>query len=251
MDRMRYPHALPAFNLVELEISMSTRHAFTLPELIAVIAIIAVAAAIAVVALPLFGTSCGGSRPMQNNTQLRGIHQSLVMYAQGNKGRYPGINPDGTDGDLSVEARLQVLLEHNYFTGDYLISPTETRTAWTTGTLTTAQYCYAILQLPAAGGRRNEWRETLNTEAPVLGDRNVGTAAAPYSVWTAPASGGGWRGTVAWNDNHVAFESTHVLKTAYDPPPRSTATQQRFPNDHLFDSPGNDDALLIHSGNGP
>lgn len=238
---------------------MPRRRAFTLLELVAILVVVAVAAALL---MPGFGRHHRGPRrQMPNNTQLRGIHQGMVMYAQGNGNYFPGLNKDGRDADLSVENRLQILLEANYFTGDYAVSPSETKTVWTTGPVTSANYSYAMLHVPAAGGRRDEWFTTLNTQAIALSDRNVGTASAPLSVhaqaathiprpprpWR-PLSGGygysqpDWRGTVVYNDNHVIFESTHLLETRYGVAAPNKA-------DDLFQSPGTDDALMIHSGN--
>lgn len=191
--------------------------------------------------LPSFGSSRGPHRQMQNNTQVRGIHQSMVMYAQGNKSKFPGIDIDGNDADLRVEARMQVLLEGNYFTGEYAVSPSETRTYWTTGVVTTEHYSYAMLQVPSEKtGRRAEWAETLNTEAVVVGDRAKHTGGRLHSVHTEPDEG--WRGSVAYNDNHVVFESTHELATKY-----GVGDANKL--DDLFTAAGDYDALLVHSGN--
>lgn len=233
---------------------LQSPRAFVLLELVVLVVLILVGLAIASVVIEALRPRHGGHRSMQNSTQLRGIHQGLVMYAQGNKSKFPGLNADGTDGDLSVENRFAIMLRNNYFTGEYAISPSEAKTAWTTGPVTSAHYSYAMLQIPPEGGRRTEWSETLNTEAAVVGDRNLGTAAAPSSVWSHP--GDPWRGSVLWNDNHVGFESTHVVRTNYGgySAHLPDGTKQYVgptnnPSDHLFDAAGVSDALLIHSGN--
>ncbi len=59
--------------------------------------------------LPSLGAARRSARQMQSNSQLRGIQQSMVMYAQGNDGQYPD--------DLTR------LLEQNYFTPEYMLSP--------------------------------------------------------------------------------------------------------------------------------
>lgn len=59
--------------------------------------------------LPALGTARRTARQMQSNTQLRGIHQAQVTYAQGNNGKFAD--------DLAV------LLEGNFFTAEYLLSP--------------------------------------------------------------------------------------------------------------------------------
>ncbi|QDU34994.1 hypothetical protein KS4_30710 [Poriferisphaera corsica] len=59
--------------------------------------------------LPALGASRRTARQMQTNTQMRGLHQSLVMYAQSNRGRYTNDLYDLVDG--------------NYFTIEYILSP--------------------------------------------------------------------------------------------------------------------------------
>ena len=231
---------------------MKSRKGFTLIELLVVISIIALLIGIL---LPALGAARRTARQMQNSTQLRGIHQGFVMYAQGNKSKFPGLNADGKVSPVgtaggpednlgsTVERRMGTMLKNNYFTGEYAISPSETKTAWTTGTVTTLRYSYAMLKISntAAGasgtlapdgnaGRVNEWNETLNTEAAVVSDRNKGpnsstSSASSYSVWTEKPAGTAedWRGSVLWNDNHVGFESTHTLRSKYSTGPAQTA----------------------------
>lgn len=62
--------------------------------------------------LPALGAARRTARQMQSNTQARGIHQAAVMYAQGNKSRLPD--------------EIGPLLRGNFFTSEYLISPTTT-----------------------------------------------------------------------------------------------------------------------------
>ncbi|MEX0653397.1 MAG: prepilin-type N-terminal cleavage/methylation domain-containing protein [Phycisphaeraceae bacterium] len=205
------------------------------------------------------------SRPIRtgcyiNNTQLRGIHQAMVMYAQGNGGHFPGLDRHGDPAALAVENRLKILLDDNYFTPEYLVSPNETDPAiheWQPGSAFTADnHSYALLQVPAAGGRHAEWSETLNTEAIVMSDRNTGTSANPASIysgqpiadrhrppyaWHQRRHGPGWSGVVVRNDNSTAFETTHRHPTNY------AGLAHR--DDHLFDAAGDNDAYLTHSGN--
>src|SRR5690606_18902402 len=132
---------------------------------------------------------------------VRGIHQGMVMYAQGNNSRFPGLTGqnmlfpsdgfqvnDHTKDGAFPETRYRIMLDGNYFTGEYMISPSETKTEWTTGVVTTLNFSYAMLQISdgtgsvennllapdANAGRRAEWSETLNTEAAIMGDRNTG-----------------------------------------------------------------------------
>jgi len=166
------------------------------------------------------------------------------MYAQSNDNYYPGFDATGAIVDATVEYRYQVLLDGNFFMGEYMISPAETKTEWTTGTVTSANYSFAMLDIDASGGRAEEWSQTDNTLAPVMSDRNTGTDAhANVDSIHGDVSPGDWRGRVAWNDNHVSFDITHELETQYG----SSGTLNKL--DNLFEAAGTDDAMMIHSGN--
>lgn len=204
---------------------------------------------IVAIILPMFG----GSRPaprMQNSTQLRGIHQSLVIYGNSNKNYFPGLNELGEDDRISVEERFQILMEDGYISPFYAISPLETEMIqeWEEPydpyehklTVTKDSYSYAMLQIPEEGGRRDEWKQTLNSQAIVLSDRNTGTRAKPSSIHVQ--AGDPWQGSVLWNDNHVGFEDTDVYETKYGDGELNEA-------DRLFEAAGTDDALQIHTGN--
>ena len=233
---------------------MRSRSAFTLIELLVVISIIALLIGIL---LPALGAARRTARQMQSNTQVRGIHQGMAMFAQSNRERFPGLDSRGrviedTDGGAggagsaqqeirgvtsmngdTVEARWAIMLDGNYFNGEYVISPVETKTEWTTTDidLTFENYSYALLSITetvnAANpvketGRFNEWKDTLNTEAIVITDRNTGdgtsnagSGGGGVSSIHTEEDGGEWRGSVGWNDNHVEFETDHVLDTRY------------------------------------
>lgn len=226
-------------------------HGYTLAELAIILLLIV---ALVLILLPV--VTSPRKRPrrqMPNNTQVRGIHQALVMYSQGNGAYYPGLDEKGGLIDATTEGRLQLLLEANYFTGEYMISPNETKTAWTTGKVTSANYSYAMPDIDAGpGGRLREWRDTLNTEAVGLSDRNTGTDADANVQSIHMADPGEWRGSVAWNDNHVVFETTHILETRnglrYEATDVERANKPINPADNLFASDSPDDALMIHSG---
>ena len=216
---------------------------YTLIELVATIVVLILLSLLVVV---IFATAQSGKRItppiMQSNTQIRGIHQAMVMYSQSNRTKYPGIGEDGDIVDASVEYRFQELLEGNYFTGEYAISPAETKTVWTTGKVTSANYSYAMLDIDGEeGGRTYEWQDTINDEAVVMSDRNTGPDAAAKVQSLHSDEPGEWEGSVVYNDNHVRVESTHILPTKYGPAALN-------PADNLFASDSPDDALMIHSG---
>jgi len=221
---------------------------FTWVEALVVAAVAVIGLVILLAVLPSLNRRHTGGHPRINNTtQLRGIHQSMVMYAQSNKlpgpnnlGYFPGLNPDGTHGQITVEQRFKLLLDANAFMPEYIISPAESnKTDWQSGPLTTANYSYAMLQIPTQGGRHDEWADTINSQAIVLSDRNTGTTQQPASMWSAP--GGPWKGAVVHNDNSTGFYSTDTFATWY--------AGIAHANDKLFEAAGDDDAYLIHSGN--
>ncbi|MAX24092.1 MAG: hypothetical protein CMJ19_06255 [Phycisphaeraceae bacterium] len=226
------------------------KRAFTLIELLVVISIIALLIGIL---LPALGAARRTARQMQNSTQVRGIHSALVLFSQGNNTYYPGINTIGNvlTNTSGVAIRFRELLDDNYFTGEYVISPSETKTALTQSNVpvTTNNYSYALLEMVTtgtSGNRANEWRDTSNSEAVVISDRAKlnNTTANVKSVHTNPATGTNeWRGSMGFNDNHVTFEATHnQVDTQYG--------DDSTTNDNLFSESGKSNALMIYAGSG-
>jgi len=260
---------------------------FTLIELLVVISIIALLIAIL---LPALGAARRTARRMQNSTQLRGIHQGLVTYANSNKNYFPGLksngtvevsaNADGSGNGDTVQARYWILLDGDFFTPEYAISPSETAnvTAYvpsSTAALAPVQfvpagikhYSYAMLSFASTGtapnltvttataARAAEWSATLNSQAIVISDRNTGAAiATSRSVHTD--EDGDWAGSVLWNDNHVGFENDLVFATKYANGGLNT-TAANVATDNLFEDtngaantgPAGSNAFMAKYGN--
>ncbi|MFK7788356.1 MAG: type II secretion system protein [Phycisphaeraceae bacterium] len=226
----------------------SRKSGFTLIELLVVISIIALLIAIL---LPALGAARRTARRMQNSTQLRGIHQGLVTFANSNKNNFAGLNSRGeallasaqntgnSGKGENVQARFWILLTGDYFTPEYAISPSETSnvTPWVdTAAVNNVEfvstaageknYSYAMLAFTsnATGvvpntdaARAAEWEQTLNSQAIVVSDRMIGAnEGSAYSVHTSnEAANSQWAGSVLWNDNHVAFENEKTFETKY------------------------------------
>lgn len=218
---------------------MYRNQAFTLAELIVVVIVVCVALVItAAVSGP-----CRTRRPalrMINGTQVRGIQQGMATLSYDNGKHYPGLDASGklksaitasakeygaaapTNADQSIV--YAILLTNSYFTPEYAISPKETDTAIVPAPAVTAvatidqrRYSYALLQFAGNdnAGRRKEWKSTENSQCPAVTDRSM--AIDPFlkttSIHTAAtvADSASWEGNIAWNDNHVTYETSGLI----------------------------------------
>ena len=200
-----------------------------------------VALAVVAVLLPALTAARRGARCAQEGTQTRGIHQGEIFFAQQNNRWCAGFDRNGkldTDHVFDGEPqstdwngydqstprapawRLRRLLENDYFTGEYCVSPSETKPFWSTGvSMDPDKFSYAMLKIEgeADSPRKQEHKETNNALAVVISDRLIRNSSGYRSVHTYPDDPNAidWKGSVCWNDNHVTFEITFVLDTKY------------------------------------
>ena len=243
--------------------TLTRKKGFTLIELLVVISIIALLIAIL---LPALGAARRTARRMQNSTQVRGIHQALVTHSNSNKNYFAGLLSSGKEAPndasntglagtgFEVEARYWVLLDGNFFTPEYAISPSETDStvqAWNpptatltaTNTVQSTNYSYAMPEISTSNTqRKTEWSGTLNSQAPAVTDRALTNATDPDSIHTESGSKD-WKGSVAWNDNHVGFENAEDSFTT-----KLGSGALNDENDDLFVAAGTDDALMVAEG---
>jgi prepilin-type N-terminal cleavage/methylation domain-containing protein len=192
-----------------------SRPAFTLIECLVVISIIALLVGIL---LPALGAARRSACQSKNSSQVRGVHQSMVIFAQNNASYLPGLDKSGnllpanapafssapsnssggasaatSGGGLtgaSMSARYYILLNGSFIAGDLLINDQETLTKWSDSTKlpSTDQFSYVPLRIADSStatdfgnqaGRAAEWRDNANSQSILISDRN--TAAAPLS----------------------------------------------------------------------
>jgi hypothetical protein len=202
----------------------------------ALIVVVVVAVGMAFLLAFIGGNSKGKHKHMRKPSQMRGMHQSMVIYAQNNNTYLPGLDssgnilpptapafskvPNNALAGGSMAARYYILLENSFIAPDLMINPQESLKKWSTDKAmpATDQFSYALLRIASAAdttdignqaGRIVEWRDNANSQAILISDRNTASAAtssAVRSVWsTTTGTQADWKGNVVWGDNHAEF----------------------------------------------
>ncbi len=195
-----------------------SRRAFTMLELgvVLLIAVLAVA-----ILLPAFGGSrCRGSRQVKDSSQIRGVLQGLVVWAQNNQEHYPV--PGTLDKDNATTAEvgsaknhtaniLSVMVFNGFVPPDLLVSPAESNGNITPNTsyefnnpskaaaptkalwdpafsvdFTKGQGGTSYAMNPASASRiSTTWNSTFDPSEPVVGNRGPQVTGVTYNGQSA------------------------------------------------------------------
>jgi len=237
---------------------------FTMIDLLAILLVMALFAGVVLVSST--GRRAGCGRPMNDSTQVRGIHQGMVLWAQSNNDRYPlpsladagnhtvalDAGQDATVKDATANI-ISMMIFQGFFSPELCISPAEVNAniktyekyeyespqaaagadkklaLWDpafTSDFTSPQragaFSYAHT-LPAEERKANRWSCTFSPNEPILGNRGPEIAGVLRSrsrsvtaIRALPESNTSlihgprrtWEGNMAYNDNHVNFESS-------------------------------------------
>jgi prepilin-type N-terminal cleavage/methylation domain-containing protein/prepilin-type processing-associated H-X9-DG protein len=202
---------------------------FTLIELLAVIAIAAVL--VVVLLIPWGRARSTGPGAMKDSTQVRGMQQSMAIWANMNKGLYPLlIYTGGISVDLAIspaESNTAGIAQDDDYMFDLpkaAVSPANAlwdpafSADFTGGHIGNTSYAHVM----PGGTRASLWRDTFTTTEPVVGNRGpevsslardaAGNAVPTFvlansNTFLIHGTRNAWEGNIAYNDGHVSFET--------------------------------------------
>jgi len=190
---------------MKLKINLTHNRAFTLIELLIVIAIIGILTAILI---PALGKAFASARSAADKNNLKGIHGALLLDAAGNEGLFPRpsllaaeYDSDDLDHDNPTTDTtgnlMSMLIARNYFTTDLLISPVETNENIRDMNEIENRYDY-----DAVDGESVLWDEQFQ------GDLSQATAANPAHNSYAHQAICGQRIRLKWNSDASSSDIT-------------------------------------------
>lgn len=174
--------------------------------LIDVLVVLVILCALALVFLPTWGrTDRGGARRIKDSTQIRGVHQGMVIWAQNNQDRYllpslvdkDGLTlaSEGDDKDTTANI-ISLMLFNGFFSPEICVSPAEQNEAiriydkyqyndpqtaadpkkalWDPGfraDFTTGQGNFSYGHAVLWGERKERWRQSFAADYAILGNR--------------------------------------------------------------------------------
>ncbi len=235
--------------------------------------------------LSALGKARASARQLKDATQVRGIQQSFIIWANQNQGQYPlpskvdkaGETVAGDAAAKDTTANIFSMLVYNgYVSPEICISPAEAnpnikvcdnyefdqpKTAvkpamalWDPAFSAdfangkTGNVSYGHIQ--PFGGRTKLWADTFNAAEPVIGNRGpqiqsvtrnpqgslVLKSQIPDSItYLIHGDRESWQGNLAYNDGHVAFETTLVGDIDNGWPAYVNKEDKRTPDVFFFD----------------
>lgn len=227
---------------------------FTLMDLLAVVVVVGLLAVLLLLANTRVHSN---SRPIKDSTQVRGIHQGMVLWAQNNSDAYPLPSLiDLKDETVAEQGRAKdttanifsILIYNGFFSPELCVSAAESNPAiricdtYAYSNPTTATNPAMALWDPAfsadfTGGKTgnfsyghtlpaearlvNSWVNNFGATQAALGNRGpeikgfgvsrgsrMYVAAGKSNTFLIHGGKDAWEGNIAYNDNHVNFETT-------------------------------------------